>query len=159
MSDIEKRAARIRRQGKCSNFERDWLCDTVDALRARVAELERERDEQDELDRSTSPGHFRRKMCGKAPTHDFPQYNYKGAWLPRVCSVCLAARVEELEKELGYERALKEYNRERADGWRKKSDRFRARVAELEKELENERYWRHYANKRRAAQREGKDGA
>jgi hypothetical protein len=43
-TDIEKRVARIREQGHCSDFERDWLCDTVDALRARVADLERERD-------------------------------------------------------------------------------------------------------------------
>lgn len=35
-------------------------------------------------------GHFRRKMCGNAPTHDFPQYCYKDGWLPESCPFCAA---------------------------------------------------------------------
>ena len=45
-------------------------------------------------------GSFRRQMCGNPPTHDYPQYKYRGEWMPRRCSVCMNAEIERLRAAL-----------------------------------------------------------
>jgi len=49
-------------------------------------------DERD-VERSdmSEAGQFRRKMCGNPPTHDYPQYNYRGTWAPDFCPFCARA--------------------------------------------------------------------
>lgn len=43
-------------------------------------------------------GQFRRAVCPGPPTHDFPQYNYRGEWKPTQCPACTIKR---LHAELG----------------------------------------------------------
>ena len=65
-------------------------------------------------------GRFRRRMCANPPTHDFPQYNYRGDWKPEQCPACEIKRLA----------FLHDLDHSLADQWQAKNEKLERQLAE-----------------------------